>query len=107
MSLLAYFEEKSDLVQFCDMKTLKNKSYTLRVKSFPKKPTDLYNKKNKKDTSANILDIISVVMEGLTILMTSSNDGVIRMYEFYNDIFRPVSKCSNPQPMSIQNWKKN
>ena len=92
LSLLAYFEEKSDLVQFCDMKSLKNKSYTLRVKSVPKKQVEIQGKKNKKDPSANLLDMICVEMEELTILMTSSNDGVIRMYEFYNDTFRPVSK---------------
>jgi N-acetylglucosamine kinase-like BadF-type ATPase len=88
---MAYFEEKSDVVQFCDMRSLKSKSSSLRIVTNLEKKGDALSKNMKKEPSANLLDIISVVIEDITVLMTSSNNGVIRMYEYYNDMFRPVS----------------
>ena len=58
-----------------------------------KPPDSLFKKhQNKLEATANLLDMKSIILDTKTYLMTSSNDGVIRMYEFYNDIFRPVRK---------------
>lgn len=93
LNLLAFFEENSDIIYFCDMKTLKSVNLKLRVGPQGKK--DIYNirgSSRKRQSYASILDFIHIEKDSKEYIMTSSNDGVIRTFEFYNKYFRLVSK---------------
>ena len=89
---LAFFEEESDVVQFADPETGEiDTGMNLHVKLIQTvKNTDGINPPESSATKAMLLDLMYIDDPKYNLLVTSSNDGKIRMYKYSNKGFVPA-----------------
>lgn len=94
LELIAFFEEESDIIRFADPETGQLKpSLELRVKLTKKERKIDSNTIEPPDTTpqkAMLLDMIFIDDPKYNLLMTSSNDGIIRMFKYNNNKFVPA-----------------
>lgn len=89
---LAFFEEESDIVQFADPETGEiEPSLSLHVKvTQTAKRDDGINSPECNAERAMLLDILFINDPKYNLLMTSSNDGFVRMFKYGNKGFVPA-----------------
>ena len=89
---IAFFEEGSDEIHFADPKTgqiMQDRSLVVRISTQTKK-SDGINIPNYNADRAMLLDMIFVEDKKYELLITSSNDGVIRMFRYSSNGFVPA-----------------
>lgn len=89
---IAFFEEEGDVIYFADPETGavdKNKSLHVKITQETKKSegVDLPNYSAEK---AMLLDMIFIEDKKYNLLVTSSNDGIIRMFRYTSNGFQPA-----------------
>jgi len=89
---LAFFEEESDVVHFADPENGQiDPKQSLHVKiSEQSLKSDGINPPTHNATRAMILDLIFIDGAKYNLLVTSSNDGVIRMFKYSSNRFKPA-----------------
>ena len=90
---LAFFEEESDRIYFADPKTGQiDEKKELHVKIFDssRKVADDINPPDHSAEKGMLLDIIFIDDPKYNLLLTSSNDGIIRMFKYANNKFKPA-----------------
>lgn len=90
---IAFFEEGSDTIHFADPITcqiIPKKSLVVKISSTVRKQVDGNSAPNHNADKAMLLDVIFIQDKIQELLVTSSNDGVIRMFRYSSNGFVPA-----------------
>lgn len=95
LNRLAFFVEKSDVIQFADPDTGEILSETLHVEIIqPQKRNDGINPPECNASFSMLLDILYIDGDKYEMLVASSNDGRVRMYKQTNKGFVPADNSN-------------
>lgn len=101
---IAFFEEGSDVIHFADPKTgqvLQDRSLTVKISTQVKKSEGI-NIPNYNADKAMLLDMIFIEDKKYELLVTSSNDGVIRMFRYSSNGFVPADDSNQRDHEIVQ-----
>lgn len=101
---IAFFEEEGDIVYFADPKTGQideSKELHVRISDSSHK-SDGINPPVHIAKKAMLLDMIFIEDPKYNLLVTSSNDGVIRMFKYANNRFKPADDSNQRDHEIIQ-----
>lgn len=97
LNKIAFFEETSDVVHLADPKTgeiIKNRSLKVSLKKENAEEEKRMQISRNKAERAMLLDILFIENPKYEFLVTSSNDGVIRMFRYSSNGFVPADDYS-------------